>query len=105
MNREIDYNALANSLVIAGDVRRHWMRLNLRDQAKVIAELEIPVQLPTRIGRFDPKMQKAYADIFAYVKDAMDVFDETVVTLLHQNEKLRFNQMLSGIERRHKPRK
>lgn len=104
MNTQIDYNVLAESFIIVSEVRRNWLRLDLNSQAKIIHELNIPVHLPTRVGRFDPKMSEAYDKVFEHVKDAMDVFDETIRDRLRTIEKNRFNRALSGIEQRKNPR-
>lgn len=104
MNTQIDYNVLAESFIIVDEVRRQWLRLDLNSQAKIIHELDIPVHLPPRVGRFDPKMTEAYDKVFDHVKDAMDVFDETVRAHLASIEKSRFNRMLSGIDQRKNPR-
>jgi hypothetical protein len=104
MNTQIDYNALAESFIIPSEVRRNWLHLDLNSQAKIIHELDIPVHLPPRVGRFDPKMTEAYDKVFEHVKDAMDVFDEMVRAQLQTIEKNRFNRMLSGIDQRKNPR-
>lgn len=104
MNTQIDYNALAENFIIPSEVRRNWLRLDLNSQAKIIHELDIPVHLPPRVGRFDPKMTEAYDKVFEHVKDAMDVFDEMVRNRLTSIEKNRFNRMLSGIDQRKNPR-
>lgn len=104
MNTQIDYNALAESFINPDKVRRNWMQLDLNSQAKIIHDLSIPVFLPPRVGRFDPKMTAAYDQVFAYVKDAMDVFDETITDRLSEIEKNRFNRLLSGVDQRKHPR-
>lgn len=104
MNTNIDYDALAATLINVNDVRRKWLHLDLNSQAVIIHELEIPVHLPPRVDRFHPKMTEAYDQVFEYVKDAMDVFEETVSIRLRIIEKKRFNRMLSGVEQRKTPR-
>lgn len=104
MNSAINYDELAANIINVNDVRRKWLQLDLNSQAMIIHALEIPVHLPPRVGRFDPKMTEAYDRIFDYVKDAMDVFAETVNDRLREVEKNRFNRMLSGKEQRKNPR-
>lgn len=104
MNTQIDYDALAATFINVNEVRRKWMALDLNSQAKIIHELDIPVYLPPRVCRFDPKMTAAYDKVFEHVKDAMDVFEETISDRLRTIEKNRFNRMLSGIEQRRRPR-